>query len=259
MRRLSFVLAVAIVLGAVPGRGRADGPPAGEPDRQASTLATRMLLRVYSDMAGGRTSVGIADDLCGCRFDGDGNVLQPNACEPIERQGREDLAGADVVRVVPLSGIAESLACFREGDGICVDSGMRYGGVECCRRSSGEYWRRAADPHLLLLAPMPVAREARELRVAREVATRQPWAACEVAFGDRTIALPARLSGFVARALLYAAWRYQVSVGFPTGLLRRLSAAYPPSGWEIERNESIDAVTGYGRNPYIAAPPAEDE
>ncbi|MPR05638.1 hypothetical protein [Microvirga tunisiensis] len=187
---------------------------------------------------------GARDDICGCRFGPDGRAIHPELCEPIDRSGSEDLARSGIVRVITREQLGATRQCFKEGSPRCVmGRNLKYVGLRCCSDSDTEFRAMERDPHLVLLAPLPVADRLSRLQIGNVENPKQPWQACEVAVDQEHFAPPARLNGFIARAMLYAADRYKVQVEYPLGTLKRVSDQNPPEAWEMRRNELIAEIS----------------
>ncbi len=191
------------------------------------------------------------DDVCGCHYVSDGRVVNPDQCSPIGIAGSEDLARAGVVRVLTyerlrravVPGTGSELARLRAmspADRFKAESALR---------------QILRDPHLAVLAPLPVADRTRHLDVGRVTEDRAKWKGCDIRIGDKTFTPPRALTGFVARAMLYAAQRYGVVVDYTLGELKRISDNDPPSAWERQRDIGIARIVRpIGNNPMIQQP-----
>ena len=190
----------------------------------------------------------VTDDVCGCHYLQDGHVINPDQCAPIGASGSEDLARVGIVRVL----VYERLrAGILPGTG---SEAARLKALSPVNRSRAEANLRAIlrDPHLAFLSPLPVADRTRHLDIGRVEQERARWPGCAIRIGERGFTPPPALNGFVARAMLYAAERYAITVDYTLGELKRLSDADPPSRWELERDILIAKIARtYGVNPFI--------
>lgn len=196
------------------------------------------------------------DDVCGCYFADDGGAVNAEQCEPIKKSQSERHAKLGIVRIVDYDRLRRS--AFPNPDAhkeMAVTSVL--GMVERNKRLELQNAMRLAvsDPHLVLLAPSPVADRVMGSTVGKVDGGRRPWETCDLVIGDHTFVPPAALNGFVARALLYAAQTYKVDVGYPLGTLMKVSADNPASPWEMARNILINRYQRpYKLNPFIPIP-----
>ncbi|PZR95216.1 MAG: hypothetical protein DI537_05370 [Stutzerimonas stutzeri] len=196
------------------------------------------------------------DDVCGCYFADDGGAVNAEQCEPIKKSGSERQARLGIVRIVDYDRLRRSAFPNPEAHKeMAVTSAL--GLVDRNKRLELQNAMRVAvsDPHLVLLAPSPVAERVMGLTIAKVENGRRPWEACDLTVGDNAFVPPAVLNGFVARALLYAAKTYKVDVGYPLGTLVKVSTENPATPWEMARNILIQRYhRPYKLNPYIPVP-----
>lgn len=247
------------------------GAPAAEPlernsDDPESVDILKSLLPLYAQLSrAGRFSLGqvsvgwvegrpnpdlATDDVCGCHYLPSGRVINPDQCSPIGATGSEDLARVGLIRIVGFDRLRRAVI---PGEG---SEQSRLNALSRAERFRVENQLRVMlkDPHLAILAPLPVADRVRHLEIGKVAETAPTWPHCAIRVNDRSFSPPPQLNGFVARAMLYAAARYGVSVEFPLGQLKRVSDQYPPSQWEIERDALLSKFyRTYGSNPYLIA------
>lgn len=196
------------------------------------------------------------DDVCGCYFSDDGLAVNAEQCEPIKKAESERQAKLGIIRIVDYDRLRRS--AFPNPDAhkeMAVTSVL--GMVDRNKRLELQTAMRVAvsDPHLVLLAPSPVADRMMGSSVSKVENGRRPWETCDLVVGDHAFVPPAGLNGFVARALLYAAQTYKVDVGFPLGTLAKVSADNPAKPWEMARNILINRyLRPYKLNPFIPSP-----
>lgn len=200
------------------------------------------------------------DDVCGCYYAEGGVGVNAEQCEPVRKTLNENLARIGVVRVIDYDTMRRTLLpnadAVRE---MSVTSAL--GKLDRAERNRLQRRMREAlaDPHLMILAPLPVAHRLMGMRVSSPQDGKQPWETCDVTVGDGVFSPPKVLDGFFARGMLYAARKYGVDVGYPLGTLEKVSAANPPSAWEIGRNVLIARyLAPYGANPLIPFPEIAD-
>lgn len=196
------------------------------------------------------------DDVCGCYFSDDGLAVNAEQCEPIKKSDSERHAKIGIIRIVDYDKLRRSV--FPNPDAhreMAVTSVL--GMVDRNKRIELQTAMRTAvsDPHLVLLAPSPVADRLMGSTISKVEEGRRPWETCDLVVGDHSFVPPAGLNGFVARALLYAAQTYKVDVGYPLGTLMKVSSDNPASPWEMARNILINRYQrGYKLNPFIPVP-----
>ena len=196
------------------------------------------------------------DDVCGCYFSDDGRAVNAEQCEPIKKSQSERHAKLGIVRIVDYDRLRRSAFPNPEAHKeMAVTSVL--GMVDRNKRLELQNAMRLAvsDPHLVLLAPSPVADRVMGSSIGKGEGGRKPWETCDLVIGDHTFVPPAALNGFVARALLYAAQTYKVDVGYPLGTLMKVSTDNPATPWEMARNILINRYQrAYKLNPFIPVP-----
>lgn len=224
----------------------------------------KTLIPVYEQLSkAGRFSIGqvsvgwvagrpnpelATDDICGCHYLSSGRVINPDQCSPIGATGSEDLARIGVIRVVGYDRLRRATI---PGEGSEQSRMNSLSGVERARVEM-RLKTILGDPHLAIFSPLPVSDRVRHLEIGKVTGDSKIWEHCSIRMNDRSFSPPPQLNGFVARAMLYAATKYNVTVDFPLGQLKRLSDQFPPSQWEIDRNALIlKTVRIYGLNPHI--------
>lgn len=196
------------------------------------------------------------DDVCGCYYADGGGAVNAEQCEPIKKSDSERHARVGIVRVVDYDKLRRS--AFPNPDAhkeMAVTSVL--GLMDRNKRIELQTAMRLAvsDPHLVLLAPSPVAERLMGSSVGNVQNGRRPWETCDITVGDHSFVPPASLNGFVARAMLYAAQTYKVDVGYPLGTLMKVSADNPATPWEMARNILINRYfRSYKLNPFIPVP-----
>lgn len=200
------------------------------------------------------------DDVCGCVYANGGAVVRAQHCEPVMKADNDAMARLGVVRVIDYDTMRRALLpdrqAFRE---MSVTSALGQINRSERFRLERDIDLALKDPHLLLLAPLPVAYRLMGLEVIRPEPEKRLWDQCDIVVGDNGFAPPSALSGFVARAMLYGAKKYKITVNYPLGALERISAADPPGSWELARNGLIGRnLPQYGYNQYIAVPEKAD-
>jgi hypothetical protein len=256
-RALAIILALGCGTGASPAGRNSDDPESVE--------ILSVLLPVYGQLAReglspasspegwveGRPNRDLAtDDVCGCHYVPDGRVVNPDQCAPIGIAGSEDLARAGVVRVITYERLRRA-AVPGTGSEIARLKAM---GVSERFKAETTLRQILRDPHLAIVAPLPVSDRTRYLDIGSVGVERARWKGCDVSIGDKAFTPPRALTGFIARAMLYAAQRYGVVVDYTLGELKRISDGDPPSAWERQRNLGIArTLRQVGGNPVIEA------
>ncbi|MBD2745766.1 hypothetical protein IC232_03555 [Microvirga sp. BT688] len=160
----------------------------------------------------------LKDMACGCQIDArEGRVAQPFECKPVIEAGSEAASTLKAVRLVGEEDLAARMPCFKEGISVC--------------RKDPEFRRALADPHLVFVAPAPVADALDGLKLGPVEKPTLPVPGCDVVIDPNkgTFALNERWHGYVARALLYAAEHYKVRTRLLPGELQRISKHHPPT------------------------------
>lgn len=236
------------------------------PDDPASVEMLQTLLPLYENLSrtgqfalgqgtigwvAGRPNPDLAtDDVCGCHYLSSGRVINPDQCSPIGAAGSEDLARIGIIRMVGYDRLRRA-AIPGEGSEL-----QRLNALSRGERFQAELKinQMLRDPHLAILAPLPVADRVRHLEIGKVAGDAPTWPRCGIRVNERSFSPPPQLNGFAARALLYAATRYNIAVNYPLGQLKRVSDQFPPSQWELDRNTLIVRYYRvYGPNPFIAA------
>ncbi len=257
-----FAAATALLLG-VSGASSADVIERNSDDPDSVEIL-HALLPVYAQLsrsgrfALGKVSVGwsegrpnpdlATDDVCGCHYLPSGRVINPDQCAPIGATGSADLARIGVVRVVGYDRLRRAVI---RGEG---SEQSRLNALSRHERFRVEVRLKTIlrDPHLAILAPLPVADRVRHMEIGKVASEVRPWPHCAIRLSERSFTPPPQLNGFVARAMLYAAIRYGVPLDYTLGQLKRVSDQFPPSAWEIERDGLIRKYMGtYGSNGFL--------
>lgn len=185
------------------------------------------------EMASRTDDPTLVDPVCGCRFDKSGRLLQPTTCAAMRGIDDEEAARVDVFSLIDVGIVARNLACFREGNRVCVRDGMRFGGVTCCDMSDKDFVSSRNDPSLYVLAPKPLAERLRNL-VPGRASTGSPEV-CGIAIdAERGVySAPAHMNGMLARAALVAGERYGAELPMPSLDLIALAHSVAPTRGEV--------------------------
>ena len=193
------------------------------------------------------------DDGCGCKFDINGNILNPSECDPVFKSGSEKNAKIALVPLMDPNKWAGSLMCFRVGSPQCVDAnGIAYIGETCCSKIDKSYSTIKRDLHMSIAVPQPIAEEL-ALRTFQKVSGMRPISpSCPaILIDDQTSSWFLNdKDGFIARMWLYAYKHYGADLPYVIGAIKQISETNPPQEWEFQRSDGISKVMGY-RNQDI--------
>ena len=206
---------------------------------------TEKLSKAYTAMSVTQEVKTAQEDGCGCAIDGQGRILDPVKCPPVFASGREDLAKAQAVEIVPPVSWAAALQCFSQGAPSCRNSkGIQLVGETCCEWADRGYTKVKSDANLYVLVAAPLVDRLAGLTFGPTPNGKRLVAECriEVDRAARTWSFGPASSGFWARTWLYAARHYGAKLPEPVGALLRLSAERPPSSGEATRSRAIGQV-----------------
>lgn len=221
-RAWPVTLGILICLAA--GTGEARSQPSRTRDgwkgvAGSSSDPVRLSLSIMDRIAQRKDVTGSLKDLaCGCQIDPrQGRVAQPFECKPVIEAGSEAASTLKAIRLVGEEDLAARMACFKEGISSC--------------RTDPEFRRALADPHLIFLAPAPMADALDGYKLGPVEKPTASIAGCDVIVDQSkgTFALSERWHGYVARALLYASEHYKVRTRLLPGELQRISRQHPPT------------------------------
>lgn len=173
------------------------------------------------------------DPACGCPYTGNGHLADPTHCDAMRGDVNESDARVVAVPVVDPRAVAAPLACFRRGH--CQIDGVEFGGITCCSRDERGYLSAMRDPHLYILAPLPLSKQIEGMVPGRaaEGSPRVCGFAIDRAAG--VFSLPSSLNGVTARAWLYAAQHYGTRPPWAIATLVDISSTSPASRFEVAR------------------------
>jgi len=203
------------------------------------------LAKAYVAMTAGQDVKVAQEDGCGCAIDASGRILDPLKCEPVFSSGREDMAKAIAVEIVPPVSWAVALPCYTQGAPTCRNpKGIQLVGETCCEWADRGYTKVKSDANLYVLMAAPLAERVAGLSFGPTPRGKRVLKECRVEIDRdaRTWSFGPASNGFWARTWLYAARHYGAKVPEPVGALLRLSAERPPSAGEAARSRAIGQV-----------------
>jgi endonuclease I len=221
-RALTIALGALICIAAGTGEGLSQPSKARDAWKGVAGLSSdpvRLSLSIMDRISQRKDITGSLKDLaCGCQIDSrQGRVAEPFKCKPVIEAGSEAASTLKAIRLVGEEDLAARMTCFKEG-------------ISSCRKDP-EFRRALADPHLVVLAPAPVADAVDGYKLGPVEKPTVPIAGCDVVVDQSkgTFALSERWHGYVARALLYASEHYKVRTRLLPGELQRISRQHPPT------------------------------
>ncbi len=188
---------------------------------------------------------------CQAQFDEDNNVTLPEGFTADSYLNR--LEKIEWEHVVPAENFGRTFPEWRDGHPLCIDDeGEPFNGRECAELASEEYRMMAYDLHNLYPAIGAVNASRSNYNFAMLPDKESDFGTCEMKIEDGKVEPPEYSRGIIARAYLYmeATYpRYQMSAQ-QRQLMNAWNKMYPPSEWEIERNERIREIQGNG-NEFV--------
>lgn len=147
--------------------------------------------------------------------------------------------------------LAKELSCYQEK--LCTNKrGERYKGIKCCQKISEKYQQLEQDLHNWVPELHALVR-ARQQFPFGIIPVHDSPNRCQLYF-DRKLKMvepPPAVRGFIARTYLYMSDKYHLSLSSEEyRLYLQWHKQYPPTAWEITRNEKIRAIQGDG-NSYL--------
>jgi len=258
---IALLLASLVVNGAA---GAADYGAPGTFDKawfeqlnEAAGSPADKLVKAYMAMKGPGGAKVVEEDGCGCAVDASGRIVDPISCAPVFRSGREELARAVAVEIVPPASWASGLACYAAGAPSCRGvKGALVVGESCCEMADRSYAKIRNDANLYLLIAAPLAEKLGGYSFGVTRSGEKLSASCRIEIDRerRVWSLGSRSEGFGARAWLYAVRHYGARSPEPIGALLRMSADQPPGPGELARARAIGVVqNGRGQDLTIEA------
>ncbi|MCW7555273.1 endonuclease [Endozoicomonas gorgoniicola] len=181
---------------------------------------------------------------CDCEFRREGKKLVPDL-ESCGYEIRKQEARANRIEwehVVPAWEFGHQLQCWQDG------------GRRNCGKNE-KFRRMEADLHNLTPAVGEVNGDRSNYRFGFLLDTPEMYGQCDfkVNFKERKAQPPIAKRGKIARIYLYMEDRYpfRLSDG-QRKLYEAWDKMYPPTEWEVQRNDKISRVQGW-ENPYVSA------
>lgn len=189
---------------------------------------------------------------CGCRFDSQGTVdLQ--SCG-YQSQGSRRAMRVEWEHIVPASHLAMQRPCGQKKL-CCRQNGKCFQGRLCCREIDAQFSEMEADLHNLV----PVIGELNALRsdyrfdlLPKGRSGQFGRCAVKIDTESRRMEPSPKVQGIIARAYLYMAKTYQLSISdSQLHLFNAWNRAFPPDPWEVEWDKRVAHIQG-NHNTYIA-------
>jgi deoxyribonuclease-1 len=198
--------------------------------------AKQALKKVYSDHQ--------ETFYCGCEIVVQGRKWSPDlaSCGYKARKDKDRRAyRVEFEHVVPASWLGRQLQCWQEG------------GRKHCRAVSAQFNKMEAEMINLVPASGEINRDRSNFRYGEIPGEKRRYGACdfEVDFKQRIAEPRAQVRGNIARIFFFMRDRYSLRLSkAQTRLLTGWDKKDPIDAWEIERNNKIKNIQGYG-NPYV--------
>lgn len=188
---------------------------------------------------------------CGCRYDKH-NKVDLHSCGYLVQKDKRRARRLEWEHIMPVSLWGNQLACWKLGQ--CCKKNHCYKGRACCRKIDRSFAKMEADLHNIV----PESGELNALRSNYRFGflphiPQTQFGNCQMKIDPqiRQVEPPPQTRGFIARAYLYMAERYHISLSqSQIQLFRHWNKQYPPEVWEVERNKRILDIQG-NDNPYI--------
>lgn len=181
--------------------------------------------------------------ISGCRYHFDpkgcsvAGIIEYDSCDLIPYSDPLQAKQVDWMHIMLPHKFGQGRECMASNACLSTYRKRPYGGVRCCKKIDAEFNKMYSDMHNII----PVAGGYRTIR------NKQIF--CEPSLSG--IEPDRRAKGWIARAYLYMIKEYGLKVDKAyIKIWHRWNRKYPPSSFEIEREEAIYKLQGT-RNPYI--------
>jgi deoxyribonuclease-1 len=217
------------------------GVACGQQDRFSQ--AKRLAKKIYADH---RTTF-----YCGCHYDKHGKI-DLRSCGYRIQHNKRRAHRLEWEHIVPVSLWGNHLPCWKET--LCCKKHYCYKGRPCCRKLDPSFAKMEADLHNIVpeIGELNALRSHYRFGVLPHIESAQ-FGPCEIKIDTQTrrVEPPPRARGMIARAYLYMAETYAISLSkSQIQLFMHWNRQYPPESWEIERNKRIQNIQG-NDNSYI--------
>jgi len=203
---------------------------------------------------------------CDCKYNykNKKNMIDRRSCGYIPRneytkKGKINIRARRIEweHIIPAENFGRQFKCWRDGDSKCVNSkGKYYKGRKCCAKVNKKYKMMQADMHNLFPAIGELNADRKNFRFDFELPSPGQYGQCNfnVLFKQRRARIPEQIRGIVARDYLYFNKKYGLKLSKQElKKYKSWNKTYPPSKWEIERNNRIFKAQG-NKNLFIKKP-----
>jgi len=165
------------------------------------------------------------------------------------RKNKKRASRIEWEHVMPAENFGKPLACWRNGDAMCVNSkGKSYKGRRCCTKVSAKYRLMQADMMNLVPAIGEVNGDRSNYRYAdTNRSIKGQYGNCPITtnFKERKTYPADYTKGFIARDYLYMSQKYGIKLSKQQLKMMQIwDLKYPVTAWELERKKRIEALQG---------------
>lgn len=198
---------------------------------------------------------------CGCPYNQKGIVIHHDCgfkpAHPSHRSYRVEWE-----HIMPAYDFGKSLPCWQKT--LCRDhkTGKSFKGRNCCRKISPLFRRMESDLHNLVPAIGEI-NQARSYYTFNHLpdTAELPFGKCLIKIDShqKQVEPRADIRGFIARSYLYMRDQYGLEISTEQlTLFKNWQKLYPPTPWELERDQRISLVQG-NNNPHIYSVESNEE
>jgi len=194
---------------------------------------------------------------CDCKYNykDKKNMIDRKSCGYIPRNERTKKGNVNQrarriewEHLIPAENFGRQFSCWRDGNPKCVNKkGKAYKGRKCCTKVNKQYKLMQADMHNLFPSVGELNADRKNFRFDFEVGKSGQYGACEfnVLFKQKRARVREEIRGVIARDYLYFNQHHKMKLSKQE--LQKFTIwnkQYPPSEWEIERNNKIAKIQG---------------
>ncbi len=189
---------------------------------------------------------------CGCRYDKHGKI-DLNSCGYVPKENPRRAERVEWEHIMPAHHFGQHRECWRKP--LCQKkNGKTYKGRKCCRKIDPEFVKMEADLHNLVpeIGELNGLRSNYRFGMLPYILPGQ-FGTCEFKIDEehRRVEPCPKVRGMIARIYLYMANTYKIHLSSSQEkLFETWNKQYPPTHWEIERDERISKVQG-NHNMYV--------
>ena len=180
---------------------------------------------------------------CGCKYDKYGKI-DLSSCGYTVRKNKRRAGRVEWEHIFPAAAMGQNLTCWREP--ICKKkNGKTYKGRKCCEKIDRKFRRMITDLHNLVPAIGEVNGDRNNFSYALLDEKPFQYGRCEMIIDSKSkkVEPPPLTRGFIARTYFYMHNTYGLPISQKQyKLFEVFDKQYPPTAWEIERNNRIAKI-----------------